>query len=125
MTREDSRKPMWLRSGTCTRRTWLTIIGATYPGISSDAWVHSPGEIADHRNGCRNKEQALAGDGVTEDSRPPKIREQPQRECGQIHTKDHEEFSSEKISPGSSETCLKTSDKSRDGSLTPDMLCGS
>jgi hypothetical protein len=39
----------------------------------------------------------LAGDGIKKDSRPTKIREQPQRECGQIHTKVHEEFSPEKV----------------------------
>jgi hypothetical protein len=39
----------------------------------------------------------LAGEGVKEDSRPHEIRRQTQREHRQIHTKDDEEFSPEKV----------------------------
>jgi hypothetical protein len=65
------------------------------------------GEIEDYGDGCRDKEQSLGGDSVRQDSGPHEIQEQTATERGQIHTKDDEEFSSEKVISARSESKVR------------------
>ena len=56
-----------------------------------------PGENADYCNRCRDKEHALAGYGLRENSRPQEIHGEPERERRQIHTNDDEKFPAKKV----------------------------
>jgi hypothetical protein len=58
---------------------------------------HEPCEIANHRDGCRDKKRSLGGDGEQENSRPQEICKQTSGERRQIYTKDYEGFPSEKV----------------------------
>jgi len=66
-------------------------------GISSDVWVTSLAKLKITVTDAATKSNLWQAGSVQENSRPHEIYEQPARECGQIRTKDDEEFPAEEV----------------------------